>query len=213
MPSQYITDYAQLKKDYSQIKLGTNWEASFPLMKECQTTNTGIRVRWEAITGAASYVICRAEDNGEAEMSGWEEVDSIESASKTGTALEYIDSNVETGAAYWYSVQAVNEETGLLSAWGVSGDMEWAINCAAPEFTSVKAVEQGIKLTWNKVKGADGYRLYYRTGDTWQLIGDVRGSKDSYVWNGAEKGNNYEFTIRCPINDCVLMTAFVYYIQ
>jgi hypothetical protein len=57
--------------------------------------------------------------------------------------------------------------------------MEWAINCAAPEFTSVKAVEQGIKLTWNKVKGADGYRLYYRTGDTWQLIGDVRGSKDS----------------------------------
>ena len=47
--------------------------------------------------------------------------------------LEYIDSNVETGAAYWYSVQAVNEETGLLSAWGVSGDMEWAINCAAPE--------------------------------------------------------------------------------
>ena len=197
VPSQYITDYAQLKKDYSQIKLGTNWEASFPLMKECQTTNTGIRVRWEAISGASSYVICRAADNGEAVMSGWEEIDSIDSDSKTGTALEYIDTNVEAGSSYWYSVQAVNEDTGLLSAWGVSGDMEWAINCAAPELTSVKAVDQGIKLTWNKVKGADGYRLYYRTGDTWQLIGDVRGSKDSYVWNGAEKGHHYEFTIRC----------------
>ncbi len=54
---------------------------------------------------------------------------------------------------------------------------------------------EGIKLTWNEVYGATGYRVYRcYTGEGWTYLGTT--SKTSYTDKTAESGKGYRYTLR-----------------
>ena len=68
---------------------------------------------------------------------------------------------------------------------------------AAPTLGSATANGSGIKLTWTKVTGADGYRIYRKTGSNgWGMLVDV-GDVDSYQDSTAAAGTIYTYTVRC----------------
>lgn len=63
---------------------------------------------------------------------------------------------------------------------------------------SVKSTKDGMKLTWNKVKGATGYRLYIKTNGKWTKIIDIRNADTlEYLYKqGTKAGTNYIFGIK-----------------
>ena len=52
-----------------------------------------------------------------------------------------------------------------------------------------------IQITWNKVAGAERYRVFMKVDGGWKSVGTVAGT--SMTWSGAQSGKNYTFTVRC----------------
>lgn len=53
-----------------------------------------------------------------------------------------------------------------------------------------------LKLSWKKVQGADGYRIYVRNEKGWKVLADVKGSVNFYLHKGLICGKNYTYTVR-----------------
>ena len=52
-----------------------------------------------------------------------------------------------------------------------------------------------IKLTWNKVPGAAGYRVYIAEGSKWvQVLKSTAGN--TYTKKGLKRGKTYKFAVR-----------------
>ena len=61
-----------------------------------------------------------------------------------------------------------------------------------------KSTKSGIKLEWSKVKGADGYYVYCKTGSKgYERIATVKGStKVTYTDKTAKKGKKYTYKVK-----------------
>lgn len=68
--------------------------------------------------------------------------------------------------------------------------------CATPKLKSASNTSTGVKITWNKVSGADSYTVYRKTGkNSWTPIkGSIKGT--SYVDKKAKKGVTYKYTVK-----------------
>ena len=55
----------------------------------------------------------------------------------------------------------------------------------------------GAKLTWSKVKNADGYLIYRKTGSgSWKNIASVKSTASSYTDSKLTAGKSYTYTVR-----------------
>lgn len=69
-----------------------------------------------------------------------------------------------------------------------------------PTITKTVKVNDGIELVWNKIVGAQKYRIYYRVDSgPWKRAGNTKSNK--FTWKGAKKGQTYQFTVRCISSD------------
>lgn len=65
-----------------------------------------------------------------------------------------------------------------------------------PEITKLTNVKEGVKVQWNKVNGAEMYRVMYHTGDgVWATAGYT--AANEYVCKKVESGKQYFFAVRC----------------
>ncbi len=54
-----------------------------------------------------------------------------------------------------------------------------------------------IKLSWNTLKGADGYQIYQMVGSTWKRIAIVKdGTASAYIVSNLKPGTKYNFNVR-----------------
>ena len=59
---------------------------------------------------------------------------------------------------------------------------------------------KSVKLTWSKVTGADGYRIYYKSGDTWKTVAkSVKGT--TYTVKNLKSGTKRTYAIRAYKKD------------
>ena len=70
-----------------------------------------------------------------------------------------------------------------------------AVTLSKPKLVSAVNTKDGIKITWNKVKGASKYRVFVKTPEKWKKLGDTTGT--SYTYTGAAEGEECLFTVRC----------------
>ena len=63
---------------------------------------------------------------------------------------------------------------------------------------SASSTKSGVKLTWSKVAGAEGYKVYRKTGSgSYSDIATVKGnSKVTYTDKSAKKGKTYTYKIK-----------------
>ena len=149
---------------------------------------TGPRIYWKAVTGATSYSVWRS-DSGKT---------GVYKKIGTTTATNYLDTTVESGKIYYYAMVARNSagsESGLSDSMGIA-----FVN--TPDITSRINSAYGIKLGWQQIKGATGYRIYrknYNGTDEWKVVGEVSGNA-TLTWTdksvAAENGTIYKYTIR-----------------
>jgi len=162
-----------------------------PVLKEITGTKKAITIKWNKVDGAKEYTVYRKTDGG-----SWKSLGKVKGDS-------YTDKSVKEGVKYTYTVRATNG--GTASYYDTVG-LSYVIEVAQPEpetnkenVISVKATKKGAEVKWDKVDGADGYKVYRRNADgSWKKIADVKGT--AYTDRSAKKGVTYEYKIESYTN-------------
>ena len=69
------------------------------------------------------------------------------------------------------------------------------IKLDTPKLDKVAAVgHNALKVSWSKVKNADGYRVYVKENGKWKTVGDTKST--SYVHKKLKTGKSYTYTVK-----------------
>ncbi len=152
-------------------------------LKKVYNTTDGVKITWGRVKGADAYRVYR-----KVKGSGWEYLDST----KNGY---FTDATAKTGTTYYYTVRAKNEAG--LSSYNTKGlSIKYV---ASPGLTKIQNVTGGLKITWSKVSGADGYYVYRKLygADSWTRIATIKsGSTVSYKDTKVSGGKVYVYTVK-----------------
>ena len=139
--------------------------------------DSGITFTWESIKGATSYRVYRKVKGADS----YENVGSgtayktKDASGKEITRYKYVDTKAEAGVDYVYTVKAVDGKS--YSGYVATGASIRRLE--TPKLVKIENSKQGITVTWSKVAGAAGYKVYRKTADGWKLIGTVKNVKST----------------------------------
>lgn len=162
-----------------------------PALDTAVKLSSGIRVTWSAVSGASGYAVYRKAPGG-----SWGMID-------TTTSTSYTDKN-SGSTAYYYTVRAYRGNVTTAKAnkyssiyWsGYESDGVTISDLDTPKLDDTKVVNTGLQISWNAVKGADGYAVYRKTATTgWGMIG----TSTSTIYLDTEAGASgtvYYYTVR-----------------
>ncbi|MCD8050543.1 MAG: S8 family serine peptidase [Clostridiales bacterium] len=160
-----------------------------PTLSSVTNTSSGVKVTWGKVSGATGYRVYRKAD-GE---TSWTAVKS------STTSTSYTDTTAKSGTVYSYTVRAYAKVNGS-NVWGsydTSGKSITRLN--APTLSGVTNASSGITVTWTKVTGAQGYRIYRKAGSasSWTAVKTVSGGSTlSWTDTSVSNGTKYTYTVR-----------------
>ncbi len=151
-----------------------------------KNSSKGINLSWSKVANADKYRIYRRAANSET----WTRIVTV-----NGTS--YTDENVKSGTKYYYRVRAVIDDV-----MGGFNTVE-KYYLSTPKLSSVKNTSKGIRISWEKVRGAEGYRIYRKTGTgSYTYIGKTTDSeKLNYTDKTAKDGKTYTYTVKAYKNN------------
>ena len=159
-----------------------------PELVSAEMTRKGVYVKWNTVSDAEGYILYRRTENTQ-----WEEI-----ADFKGKVKSFEDTTCKSGETYFYTVKAYSGE----AESGCDYDGVSALFLSIPNLKSAYNVTKGIKITWEKVKGANGYIIGRRTSSTgWTKIATL-GNVDNYTDKTAKAGTEYAYTV-VPVCDDV----------
>ncbi|MFA9559677.1 fibronectin type III domain-containing protein [Evansella sp. AB-rgal1] len=109
--------------------------------------NQLVTLSWDSVTSASSYVVKRAQESSE---------DFVVIATVATTS--FIDSGLENGIMYHYTIQAVNNVGNSIDSTQVSA-VPFLAAPQAPTGVSADAGDRQVTISWNSVDGADTYKV------------------------------------------------------
>ena len=103
--------------------------------------------------------------------------------------------NLKPGFKVHFAVKAYVKEKGEVKFSEKQAEIYTATKCEAPAKISSEQTASKIKLTWSAVKGADGYRIYYKKNDSWKTRSSfIKGT--SVTYKKLPSGKTYTFMVR-----------------
>ena len=144
---------------------------------------TGIRIKWATVSGAAKYRIFVKNEKG-----AWTKLATV----KEGTT--YTDTNVTHNKSYTYAVVGMDSAGRLMNDYGkgetiVRFDSRLFVNY------SLKSVASGVKVNWKAFDGAGKYRVYCLKNGSWAKIATVSADQLFYRDTTAVDGQTYTYTV------------------
>lgn len=154
-----------------------------PVLTSAANVPTGVRVQWTQVSSGTGYAVYRKTAG-----TSWARIATINSNS----TILYNDTKAISGVTYIYTVRAFYGS--VMSQYDTKG-----ISClclATPSLTSAKAASSGITVSWSKVTGATGYRVYRKTAtSSWERIAVCTGTSYQDSQN-LSAGTTYCYTVR-----------------
>ncbi len=146
---------------------------------------SSIKLSWTAVPGATGYrILVRSGDK-------WKTL--VSTKKTTGTVK-----NLSAGTKNTYAIRAYSK-SGTKVTWApVYTEFTAATTPSAPSKVTVKQSTSSIKLTWPKVKNADGYSIYYKNSSGWVLHSSVTGT--SKTLKELPAGKKYTLAVKAYIN-------------
>ncbi len=152
----------------------------------------GIKVTWDDIANAESYIIYRRTYNAETKKwSGWSKI----KTDYTGTS--YTDGKVKLGTKYRYTVRAVNCD--VMSGYTSTSTIKFNVTPTV----KIGNASIGIKVSWSTVTNATGYTVYRSEYNTktkkwtkWKDMGTAKANKTSWIDKKVKSGVKYKYTVR-----------------
>lgn len=155
------------------------------------TAYNKLKVSWKVVPAAASYQIYRSTKK-DGDYQNIKTIDSVGTSSWT-------DSSVKTGKTYYYKIKVVVKTQNGNQTSGFSNVKSAK---AVPAKTTLKAKAsnaKNVKLTWSKVKGANGYEIYRSNSKDgkYQKVKTIsKGGTTSYKDGKLKKSTTYYYKIR-----------------
>lgn len=151
-------------------------------LTKSENTADGVKISWNKVKGASEYYVYRKGSDGKYTRLG----------KSSGNILNYTDKTAESGSTYTYTVRAVSGDS-----IGTYKSTSTIYCLAYPVISSVSNVQNGIHISWNKVKGASEYYLYRKSSDgVYSRLASVSESTLSYTDKKAVNGEKYVYTLR-----------------
>ena len=154
-----------------------------PTVSKLENTTGGIKLSWNKIAGVYGYRLYYKTSSG-----GWKRF-------KDTTATSFTDSGVSPNRTETYTIRCIDKNGKTVSGFNSKG---WSkkYTPVAPTITRLSNTSKGVSVTWNKIAGVYGYRLYrkYDRG-SWTKVKDT--TSTSFTDSGAKKGKKVTYTVRC----------------
>jgi len=135
-----------------------------------------------AVKGAAKYEIYRSDSK-----SG-----SYELITELNTAGTYTDTNLQTGATYYYKVRALNSE-GTATSYST---VKYAKVVPTQPKISISTTSKQIKVLVSNVEGIDGYEIYRATSKNGKYL-LLETTMELETVAASKKGKTYYYKVRC----------------
>ena len=146
------------------------------------STDGQIDLSWTKVTGATGYILYASKNGGSSQ-----EFDlSSNKFSHTG---------LTNGEKWTYYVKAYKDVNGVrvFSTASITVTSTAGIYLEAPKDLAATSTSGQITLTWTKVTGATGYKVYQVSGGSYTEVADV--SKSTYTITGLTDGAYYSYTV------------------
>ena len=166
-----------------------------PKLSSVEAVEDGLRLRWEAVQGAAEYCVYRkTEEDG-----NWTVLVRVPGTSCT-------DKTAAFGMRYSYTVCCLGSDGEALSGKDEKGlDI---VRLETPTLNGVTVEERVISVLWQPVPDAQSYRVYRKTeGSNWKAVANVSAKTNTMYVNGMAygyyydesipSGGKYTYTVRC----------------
>ena len=154
---------------------------STPKISKTENVNGGVKISWNKSNGAEQYRVYYKGSKGWTRM-----VDT--------TSTSYIDKDVSSGKNYTYTVRCINSSaTKFTSGYNSTGKSIKYVS--APKISKTEATYNSITLNWDKVNGAEKYRVYRKGEKGWSRLFDT--TSTSYTDSKVASGKTYTYTVRC----------------
>ena len=153
-----------------------------PTITRLSNTSKGVSVTWNKIAGVYGYRLYQKTSNG------WKRI-------KDTTATSFTDSAVSANQTKTYTIRCIDKNGKTVSGFNSKG---WSkkYTPVAPKITRLSNTSKGVSVTWNKIAGVYGYRLYRKyDGGSWTKVKDT--TSTSFTDSGTKKGKKVTYTVRC----------------
>lgn len=169
-----------------------------PTLLATTTAQSGIKINWEAVSGASGYAVYR-----KMASTGWGMI-------ATTTSTSYTDkSGMSNGATYYYTIRAYKGDVNTAKKNKYSADYWSGYDTSGvqgkylstPVLTGEKASANGRTISWNAVSGATGYAVYRKvSGGSWATI-DTTASTNYTDTSNLSNGKTYYYTVRAYVSN------------
>lgn len=153
-----------------------------------------IQISWSSVDNADGYIVYRRTETG-----SWKKIaDQV-------TDISYKDQKAVTGRVYYYTVRAYSYTWGgkTVSSYNKDGVIGKATLGKVKIATAASENYNTIRVTWNKVFGANGYRVYRSTsknGKYTSIGSTAKNSAVTFLDKKAVTGTTYYYKVRAYRN-------------
>lgn len=177
------------KNSLKTFKLKVNRNATFDkqivVIKSRLPSLNGPVIKWNKLEGATKYIVYRRPANA----TKWTRLG-------TTTSLSFTDKTLmEKTGSYIYTVKAQNKRN-VTSRYFYAG--AYINYVGAPKIKSLKITGNDCTVTWNRIPGADGYRVYRKGPDgSWYKLDDIYENVTSFTdKRGKSSGCKFYYTVK-----------------
>ena len=177
----------RIYSDYDRKGVSASSRPSTPVLKSAKSAGyNSVTVTWQAVEGATNYKIYRK--NGSA---GYKLV-------ATTGKTSFTDSGLTCGTSYTYTVKAyVKVQNKAVESDYNKNGLSATPMLTTPTVKSAKRTNATTTITWDKVQGADGYRIYRKMpGGSWEYIDTVEKPYTDFQDYTVETNTVYIYTVR-----------------
>lgn len=163
------------------VKIKTKAMADIKTPTASATANS-VTLKWSKVSGATGYRVYQYQNNK------WLKI-------KTTSATKYTVSSLKKATSYKFRVQAyAKTDSGT-----VVGDYSKTVTAKTTDPTKTKITSATVgtttvTLTWSKVSGATGYRVFVKDGSEWKKVATT--SKLTYKVTKLKSNSEYTFMVR-----------------
>ena len=154
---------------------------SAPKITKAESVNGGAKISWNKSNGAEKY---RVYYKG---SKGWTRL-----ADTTSTS--YTDKAVSSGKSYTYTVRCISADAKRFTS-GYNGTGKSIKYVSAPKISKTEATYNSVTLNWDKVNGAEKYRVYRKGEKGWSRLFDT--TSTTFTDTNVYAETAYTYTVRC----------------
>ena len=154
---------------------------SAPKITKAESVDGGVKISWSKSSGAEQYRVYYKGSKGWTRM-----VDT--------TSTSYIDKDVSSGKNYTYTVRCLNKSKNKFTS-GYNSTGKSIKYVSAPKISKTEATYNSITLNWDKVNGAEKYRVYRRGEKGWSRLFDT--TSTTFTDTNLYADTEYTYTVRC----------------